>query len=208
MKKLGVALALVVGIAVAAIAIVVGTGIYNVAADEEHTALGYWLLQTTRDRSIAARAADIEVPDLADLERVKRGAGNYDSMCVGCHLAPGAQETELSRGLYPEPPNLSSADNFNPARAFWVIKHGIKSTGMPAWGKSMEDSYIWDMVAFLREMPSMSAEQYATAVRGSEGHSHGGGESSGEHEQAEDAQESSSREEHSHDDSKSAPHEH
>jgi hypothetical protein len=64
----------------------------------------------------------------------------------------------------------------NPAATFWVIKHGIKATGMPAWGKSMGDPYIWGMVAFLDQLPNMDAEQYQTLVASSGGHEHGGGE--------------------------------
>jgi hypothetical protein len=98
-------------------------------------------------------------------------------MCVACHLAPGAAGTELSQGLYPAPPNLSTQAIRSPEHAFWVIKHGIKASGMPAWGKSMDDPYIWDMVAFLQAMPTMDAAAYRDLVASSDGHSHGGGES-------------------------------
>ena len=114
-------------------------------------------------------------------------------MCARCHLKPGAEDTEISRGLYPKPPGLARSTTTDPARAFWVIKHGIKATGMPAWGKSMEDSYIWDMVAFLQQLPQMSAEQYRAEVRASGGHSHGGGET------MDQADEESGEAEHSHD---------
>lgn len=196
MNKLLLRSVLVVIAVAAVIAIVIGTGAYNVAADEEHTPLVYRLIEATRERSIAVRAAGIDVPELADPQRVRRGAGNYDSMCAGCHLKPDADATELSRGLYPAPPNLATTEHLDPARAFWIVKHGIKATGMPAWGKSMEDRYIWDMVAFLRQLPTMSAEQYAAEVRASGGHSHGRSESTGEPDEHDD---SHSGDEHSHD---------
>jgi len=99
-------------------------------------------------------------------------------MCVGCHLAPGVEPTELSQGLYPAPPTLAedSRDN-DPAATFWVIKHGLKSTGMPAWGKFMEDRYIWSLVAFVEQLPSLTPLEYQTLVDASDGHQHGGGES-------------------------------
>jgi mono/diheme cytochrome c family protein len=115
-------------------------------------------------------------PDLANEELISSGAGNYDAMCVGCHLAPGIKETELSKGLYPRPPNLSLAVIDDPAEAFWAIKHGIKASGMPAWGKSMADEYIWGLVAFVRRLPDLDADAYEAAVAASGGHSHGGGE--------------------------------
>lgn len=208
MQKILLGIALAIVAIVVFVGIVIGGGLYNVAADEEHTGLVYTLLETARDRSIAARAADLKMPDLNDAQRIRRGAGNYDAMCVGCHLAPGAPQTEISRGLYPKAPNLSEATNLDPKRAFWAIKHGIKATGMPAWGKSMEDQYIWDMVALLRELPKMNQERYAAEVSASGGHSHGRAD---EHEQEEDDDASASGEhshEHSHADTEAAPHSH
>lgn len=171
-------LALAVALGAAAVAGVVWSGLVSVAADEPHSAPVLALLETARERSIAVRARALEVPDLQDAERVRSGAGNYDSMCVGCHLAPGIAETELSQNLYPAPPNLTEiGTDGNPAAAFWVIKHGIKASGMPAWGKSMDDDYIWGMVAFLERLPQLDAAGYAELVAASDGHQHGGGES-------------------------------
>jgi ketosteroid isomerase-like protein len=107
--------------------------------------------------------------------------------------------TELSAGLSPAPPNLAKEAPADAAEAFWVIKHGIKSTGMPAWGKHMEDQYIWDIVGFVRKLPSLSAEQYRAEVAASGGHSHGGGESADHsHEEADDHEEGTA-DHHSHD---------
>lgn len=156
---------------------VVYFGVFNVGADDPHSDPVYTLLSTARDRSIEVRSRDIKVPDLTDEGLIRAGAGNYNAMCIGCHLAPGLAQTELSKSLYPAPPNLSKLGvDGNPAAAFWIIKHGIKSTGMPAWGRSMADPYIWGMVAFLQQLPAMNAEQYRTLAASSGGHQHGGGE--------------------------------
>jgi len=166
-------------LAVAALVIIgvfIWSGIYNIGADDTHTRPVHSVLQALRERSIAVRADDLQPPpDLLDADRIRQGAGNYDAMCMGCHLAPGMTDTELSKGLYPAPPNLA-IETVDAAEAFWVIKHGIKASGMPAWGKSMEDEYIWNMAAFLQRLPELSAEQYQTLVASSGGHDHGGGE--------------------------------
>lgn len=154
----------------------VWSGTYNIGADDPHTRPMHALLKTMRERSIETRSADISVPDLTSAELISSGAGNYDAMCTNCHLAPGMDESELSKGLYPAPPNFSKVSIGDPAEAFWVIKHGIKASGMPAWGKSMEDEYLWGMVAFLRRLPELDSEEYRAAVAMGEGHSHGGGE--------------------------------
>lgn len=156
---------------------VVYFGVVNVAADRPHGSVVHWLLEVARNRSIAVRADDIEVPNLSDAALIQSGAGNYDAMCVGCHLAPGMESTELSRNLSPAPPNLTDPNRPHDAASdFWVIKHGIQASGMPAWGKSMSDSYIWGMVALLEQLPSLTAPEYRVLVANSEGHQHGGGE--------------------------------
>lgn len=165
------------GIVVAGVAGAIHFGVIHPGADEPHSALVHKVIQTARDRAIAVRADDLTVPALGDAEQVKAGAGNYAAMCTGCHLAPGMAPTELSRGLYPPAPALAELGAPDPARAFWVTKHGIKASGMPAWGKSMGDPYLWDMVAFLQKLPELSPEQYRALVASSGGHSHGGGES-------------------------------
>jgi len=107
-------------------------GIYNIGADDTHTRPVYALLQTVRERSITHRAKSIPVPDLSDPALIRQGAGNYSAMCSGCHLAPGIEETELSKGLYPAPPDFTKTQVNDPAHHFWVIKHGIKASGMAA----------------------------------------------------------------------------
>src|SRR3546814_15521897 len=54
--------------------------------------------------------------------------------------------------------------SLTPAQQFWIIKHGIKMTAMPAWGKTHPDPLIWDMVAFVRKLPGMSPTEYKQLV--------------------------------------------
>lgn len=150
-----------------ALAVVVGGGAYislgsyDVAADVPHKPFVYWLLDTARDRSVETRAGAITVPgDLGEQSRIEAGAGLYAEMCADCHLAPGMAPTEISQGLYPRAPELSHGTDLTPAEEFWIIKHGIKMSGMAAWGKTHNDTLIWEMVAFLGKLPSLSAQQY------------------------------------------------
>ncbi len=153
----------------------VWSGTYDIGADAPHPRPVYQVLELTRDRSVAVRAASITVPDLTDAEGLRHGAGNYAAMCETCHLRPGLDSSELHRGLYPQPPALANQQS-EPARDFWVIKHGIQATGMPAWGRSMDDASIWGLVAFIQKLPSLTPEAYRAAVEASGGHSHGGPE--------------------------------
>lgn len=153
------------GVLIGAAAILIYAGIYDVAADAPHTHPVYWLLQTVRNRSIAAHATDAVPINLNDPKRITSGAGQYDEMCAGCHLAPGMKRTEISRGLYPRAPELRRGSQLTPAEQFWVLKHGIKMTGMPAWGLTHDDEVLWDVVAFLRRMPQLTADQYQALVK-------------------------------------------
>ena len=150
----------------------VASGGFNVAADAPHWPATVSMLEFARSRSVQRRAADIATPSLDGETRISAGAGNYDAMCAECHLKPGIANTELSLGLYPRPPALTARDDRSAAEAFWVIKHGIKMSGMPAWGKSMSDQHVWNLVAFLRRLPSLSPDQYRALVAASHGHSH------------------------------------
>lgn len=139
-------------------------GMYNMGADSPHWRMTVSMLTMMRERSIEMHAAAVRVPrDLDDPAVILKGAGQYAAMCTGCHLAPGVTDSEIRPGLYPQPPNLSET-RVDPREAFWVIKHGIKMSAMPAWGFSHDDATIWSMVAFLRKLPGMSPAQYRAIV--------------------------------------------
>jgi mono/diheme cytochrome c family protein len=157
-------LALLILLAIAAAAWV-WSGLYPIGADVPHWAITYRILETLRDRSIAEHAQDVQVPVLDTAEQVADGAGHYNEMCRGCHLAPGMVGTELRAGLYPKPPNLTQRSDLTPAQMFWTIKHGIKLSGMPAWGVTHSDQKIWAIVAFIRKLPGMTPEQYEALTR-------------------------------------------
>lgn len=160
---------------------IVYSGAISVAADAPHWRPVQVLLDNARRQSVTAHSRAITVPDLSDPTLLLNGAGNYAAMCAGCHLAPGVASTELHRGLSPTPPNLTEQGVRQPAEAFWIIKHGIQSTGMPAWGESMAEGYIWGLVAFLQTLPSLDRQQYQALIAASGGHRHGGGESGEPH---------------------------
>ena len=157
------------------------SGLYDIGADAPHTKPVSSIMQIVRDRSIQRRSKDITLPNLEDPQLILKGAGQYAAMCTGCHLKPGMKDSEIRPGLYPQPPNLSQVQ-VEPTVAFWVIKHGIKMSAMPAWGGSHDDATIWSMVAFLQKLPDMSPAQYKDMVAkappdddmnmGEGGHSH------------------------------------
>ncbi len=150
-------------IAMMGVAIFIYSGSYNIGADDHHTKPVFRILETLRDRSVKTHARNIVVPKLDDEKLILKGAGQYAAMCTGCHLIPGKKDSEIRHGLYPLPPDLTQV-RMDPNEAFWVIKHGIKMSAMPAWGGNHDDATIWSMVAFLQKLPDLSPQQYKDIV--------------------------------------------
>ena len=146
-------------------------GIYDVTATEPHWPATTWLLETARTRSIKVHAAGIQMPaKLDDPAKVLMGIEHYAAHCAVCHGAPGVPKGEIGQGLYPQPPDLAKiAPLYTPAELFWIVKHGIKMTGMPAWSDHSEEE-LWATVAFVKKLPGMSAQEYGELVKASMAH--------------------------------------
>jgi mono/diheme cytochrome c family protein len=155
-------------------------GVYNVAATEPHWPITYWVMETARVQAIKAQAADIKPPaDLMDEARVVNGTEHFAAHCASCHGAPGVPRGDIANGLYPKPADLrESARRYTPGELFWIVKNGIKMSGMPSWSDHSDDE-LWGTVAFIEKLPTMSEADYAKLVmtnimRGGGHHSHGG----------------------------------
>ena len=139
------------------------TGTYNLSATIPHMKTTESAIQMMKEKSIKANWKDIEVPNLNDKNLILSGYKGYDVMCVTCHSAPGKSASVIADGLYPKPPELYEGEIFeewNDKEVFWIIKNGIKLTGMPAYGPTHSDDELWEIVAFLNQLPEMSEKDY------------------------------------------------
>jgi mono/diheme cytochrome c family protein len=145
-----------------AAALFVWSGVYNVAATEQHTAPIYAMLEVVTQQSIARRARAIEQPALLHSgDALERGMPLYQMHCVQCHGAPGVAPQPFALGLTPAPANLAlKARTADAAQLFWTIKHGLKMTGMPAWEFRLNESDIWMLVAFINRLPTLTPDEY------------------------------------------------
>ena len=153
------------------------SGMYNIAATEPHWGVTLSFIRMLRDRSIEVHGKDISAPNLNDPKLKQAAFPHYHDMCRLCHGAPGYQPEEFALGLYPFPPKMTSGTiqkTFNESEIFWILKHGIKMTGMPAFGITHTDRILWGLVALVEEMPGMSPEQYKRLIK--ETNSEGKGE--------------------------------
>ncbi len=159
-------LALLVLLALAGALVYLETGGYDVAAVDPEPGWVDRALAGISARSVARQAAGIQAPPLSDPAMVRRGAVLYGELCAVCHGGPGVRPSPVGMGLNPGPPDLADAARALPAhQVYWIVKHGIRMTGMPAFpGRGEGD--LWALVAFVRALPRMSPEAYQEDVRG------------------------------------------
>jgi len=138
------------------------SGLYDISATDQHLPPTYYLMELAMRRSVERRGADIEVPPLGSEAQLAQGLALYRRHCVQCHGAPGVAPEPFALGLTPLPaPLVQTGREWPPGDLFWVVKRGIKMTGMPAWEFRLTDPDMWALVAFIRErLPYVSPSQY------------------------------------------------
>ncbi|WP_026620488.1 cytochrome c553 (plasmid) [Ensifer sp. WSM1721] len=149
--------------------IFVSSGIYNVAASSGHLRITTWLMAMVRERSIDTRSFPIEVPPLDDEGMIRLGAAHYEGGCVPCHGRPGEEMNPIMSAMLPPPPNLTEIGKRRPPEEiFWIVKHGLKYTGMPAWPNTGRDDEVWAVTAFLAGLPDAAGDypDFAGLTRG------------------------------------------
>ena len=179
MKSFFVVVLIILGCLVLGGAAFVLSGIYNVAADVPHWRGTFLLLEAVRERSIAFHSEGIKGPTLNNEGLVTQGFAHFHDTCRLCHGAPGYEREEFAEGLYPKPPFLGSQEvqrENEDRELYWVVKNGLKMTGMPSFGKTHTEEQLWGMVAFLRRLPSLDPQAYRhmveTLSQGAEGSTH------------------------------------
>ncbi|HFD86233.1 MAG TPA: cytochrome c [Gammaproteobacteria bacterium] len=169
-------------VAVLAVGLFIWAGVYNIAANDPHWPVTTEILELVRERSIEVRSEDLLPPKSLAPDLLADAATGYAEMCAQCHLAPGMDESELHDGLYPQPPVFYKGkhESHDEKETFWVIKNGIKLTGMPSWGGVHSNDEIWALVRFVGRLPGMTQQEYQKLTGEEPGHrENGGGHSHG-----------------------------
>lgn len=156
------------------------SGSYDIAATTPHWGITSSFINMMRDRSIKVHSNDIQTPNLDDPRLKEDAFSHYHEMCRLCHGAPEFPPEEFAMGLYPVPPRMTSGhiqQSLSKAEIYWTIKHGIKMTGMPAFGPSHKENELWGLVALAIEISRMNPEHYMQQAKGhkdmTHGHTHG-----------------------------------
>jgi cytochrome c553 len=147
--------------------LVATSGIIPIKASSGHWAITRWFLQFSKQRSVATQTIGLDAPLLEESGLVLKGAGHYEIGCRPCHGSPEMRHPRIAQAMTPHPPYLpQTISKWERDELFYIVKHGIKFTGMPAWPAQGRDDEVWAMVAFLRRFPSLDATEYRRMVNG------------------------------------------
>ncbi|MCB1883281.1 MAG: c-type cytochrome, partial [Geminicoccaceae bacterium] len=137
-------------------------GLVSIAASSGHWGITAWLLHSTMIHAVELQSAATEdPPDLDDPGLIQRGAGHFHTGCAPCHGAPGLPQSPIVLSMTPAPPSLvEKVPEWDPKELHWIVQHGVKFSGMPAWATQARPDEPWAVVAFLRKLPGMTPEAY------------------------------------------------
>lgn len=157
-------------------AIVVVSGVFDLAATTPHPVGWSDFLHFVFRRSVAYHADDLVPPaDTHSPSRIALGAAHYANVCANCHGAPGIGQNPNMLSMTPRPPYLPiQIKRYAPgakgdAEIFWVLKHGVKYSAMPGWPAQLRDDEIWSMVGFVRTLPDLKYDVYRRVAFGETG---------------------------------------
>ena len=162
MKYLLGGLAGLLGMAVVA-ATLAFSGVISVAANQYGPidARADSLLNAVSRASIRRHAARAPNPFAGDRAALAEGLAEFRVSCLGCHGAGKIPPSEFAAGLNPGAPSLDSKEiqSMSDGELFWVVSHGIRATGMPAFSGALDEEGIWKVVAFARQLPRLTDEE-------------------------------------------------
>jgi cytochrome c553 len=163
------ALTVLAGLVLAGFA-VAWSGVIHIGASTGHAAITDWFLHWAMRNTVRTYAAlTVETP-AADPSGLVSAAGHYAGNCAVCHGAPGEPPSPQMQAATPPAPDLAiTAPSYTDAELFWIVKHGVKLTGMPAWPALEREDEIRRMTAFVRRLPEMSEQEYRVLAYGPAG---------------------------------------
>lgn len=102
-------------------------------------------------------------PVLRNDESIRNGMAHFADHCATCHANNGDGDTDTGRSLFPPAPDmrLAATQDLSDGALFYIIEHGVRFTGMPAWGTGTTEGEesSWHLVNFIRHLPRLTAEE-------------------------------------------------
>jgi mono/diheme cytochrome c family protein len=162
-KKVLLGAVLILAILLLAALAITWLGLMPVSADGPHSNLEARIMPAVLHASIVRHASGETNPVSLNEDNLKAAVGTYKAMCARCHSTTEGKASTYGQSFYPPAPQLPKGmAEYTDAQLFWVIKHGIRNTGMPAWGSMLSDEEVWQIVSLLKNSqdlpPSVEAQ--------------------------------------------------
>lgn len=133
------------------------------SARDRPSAAEAFLARRMRRWAVPAKSRSLKNPFADSAEAVAAGRMHFADHCASCHDNDGRGKTEIGQNLYPKAPDMwgKETQKLSDGEIFYVIKNGVRLTGMPAWGKDTpeDDRQSWQLVAFIRHMPWITEKE-------------------------------------------------
>jgi mono/diheme cytochrome c family protein len=126
-------------------------GLADVQADANTPAWASQLQKFTVQASVRRRAAKTQSPVPPTDENLIAGGKVFLNACAGCHGKPGKPPSNPPEYLSP-PKFFEAGTHYSEPELFWIVKHGIRRTGMSAYGPFYSDQQLWTVAAFVKRM--------------------------------------------------------
>ncbi len=133
---------------------------HGFSARDEPTAVEAFFARRVRHLAVPRAAREMTNPVKLNEELLSEARAHFADHCASCHGNNGRGQTTIGQSLYPRAPDMASAktQSLSDGELFYIIKHGIRLTGMPAWGKDTpeDDRESWKLVQFIRHLPDVT----------------------------------------------------
>ena len=131
-------------------------GYTNMRADEPPSYIERKLTMSAVDASTDRHAPEVKNPVSPTEENLVAGAQLYVNHCAGCHGIPSNKESQFSKSFYPPAPGFfADAPDMPENQNYYIIQHGIRWSGMPAWSQTLSDGQVWQLVTLLSNMDKL-----------------------------------------------------
>lgn len=137
------------------------SGLFQIAASSGHWKATDWFLHWVMRNSVKTYSSVQTPADVTTDQGLVSAAGHFRQACQSCHGAPGVEPLPVMQAATPPAPDLAiNATQWTDRQLYWIIQHGVKYTGMPAWPANERPDELRRMVALVRRLPGMSAAEY------------------------------------------------
>jgi mono/diheme cytochrome c family protein len=148
-------------------------GFVDPRADAQMGALEMKIAMPALDASVDRRAPSVQNPIQATDDNLMAGMKIYQSACAGCHGDVVHTHTAFGDSFYPRAPQFAEdAPDMPDNQNFYIIEHGVRMSGMPAWKASLKATEMWQVTTFLSHMeklPPAVQAAWKTSAGGVEG---------------------------------------